>query len=94
MTIDKRNPTKQRQQPLSLSQALFSLFTGDLGLPVHSMPKSRRDVKEQRAFLMSILKQAIEIGNDIDDCFWGDSSPDSSRDYTDGVEESSHILKK
>jgi hypothetical protein len=62
MTIAKQNPTHQREQPMSL----FSLSTRDLGLPVRSTPQSRRDPKEQLAFLQSILEQALEIANDVD----------------------------
>jgi hypothetical protein len=78
MTIDKQNPT---QQPLSL----FSLSTGDLGLPVRSTPASRRDPKEQLAFMRLILEQALEIANecDADDFFSEISSPDN----TNGDEE-------
>jgi hypothetical protein len=62
MTIAKQNPTQQRQQPLSLSNALSSLSARDLDLPsVRSMPNSRRDRKEQRAFLRSVIDQAIGI---------------------------------
>jgi hypothetical protein len=66
----KQNPTHQREQPLSL----LSFSTGDLGLPVLSTPKSRRDPKEQLAFLQSILEQALEIANDVDDWFSEDCS--------------------
>jgi hypothetical protein len=81
MTIDKHNPNHQRQQ---LSQALWSFPTsGDLGLRARSMlPNSRRqDPKEQRAFLRSILEEAIELANDIDACF------DTSSDNTDGEQD-------
>jgi hypothetical protein len=84
MTTDKQNPTQQRQQPQSLSQALLPLSTRDLGLPVRSMLNSSwRDHKEELAFLQSILKQAIEITNDFDYCF----SKDSSSNNTDDDEE-------
>jgi hypothetical protein len=89
MNIDKHNPSQQRQQPLPLS-ALLDLSTGDLSLPVRSMPKSRRDRKEQRAFLRSILEQAIEIANDLADCFPEDMEESSSSDNTDGEEDNSH----
>jgi hypothetical protein len=79
MTIDKQNPTQQRQQPLSLSDATLPLSTGDLGLQVRSMPNSRR------AFLLSILEQALEIANDVDDFF----SAASSSENTDDEEENS-----
>jgi hypothetical protein len=80
MTIAKQNPTHQRQQqPLTL----FSLSTEDLGLPVHITPKSRRDPIAQRAFMRSILEQAIEIANDAEDFFSENSSPDN----TNGDEE-------
>jgi hypothetical protein len=82
MTIDKQNPTQQRQQP-SVSNALSSLATRYL--PVRSMPSSRRDPIAQRAFLRSILDLALEIANDVDDSF----SEDSTSDDTDDVEESS-----
>jgi hypothetical protein len=86
MTIAKHNPTQQRQQSLSLLQALCSLRTGDLGLPVHSMPNSSRDPRDDHlAFLRSILEQALEIGNEVDDFFSEDSSPDN----TDGEQEDS-----
>jgi hypothetical protein len=77
MTIDKQNPTQQRQQKLSLS-ALLSLPTGDLGRPVRSIPNARQDPIERRAFLRSILEQAIELANDVDDCFT-DGEGESSR---------------
>jgi hypothetical protein len=75
MTIDKQNPTQQRQQPLSTSDALSPLFSaaGNLDLPVvhssMSMPNPRRDRKAQRLFLKSVLEQALEITNDVDGCF-------------------------
>jgi hypothetical protein len=82
MTIDKHNTTQQRQEPLSLSQALFlSLSPGrDLGLPVRRMPNSRRDPEEQRAFLRSMLEQVIEIANEVEAFF----REDSSSENTDG----------
>jgi hypothetical protein len=83
MTIRKQNQTQQRQLPQSLSQALLSFSTGDLGLPVRSLPNSRRDLKDQRSFLQSILEQAIEIANGVDDCF----SEDSSSNNTDNEED-------
>jgi hypothetical protein len=58
MTIDKHNPTQQRQQPQSLTQALSSLPTADLGLPVRSIPNARQDPREHREFLRSILHRA------------------------------------
>jgi hypothetical protein len=79
MTIDKQNQTHHREQPLSL----LSLSTEDLGLPVRSTPKSRRDPKEQLAFLQSILEQALEIANGVDDWF----SEDSCSENTDDDEE-------
>jgi hypothetical protein len=51
------------------------------------MPKSRLDVKEQRAFLQSILEQAIEIANGVDDCFSEDSSSTNTDDDDDDEEE-------
>jgi hypothetical protein len=80
---DKHNPTQQRQQPISLSDALFCLSS--LGSPARSMPNSRRDPKEQRAFLRSILEQALEIANDVGDYF----SEDSSSENADEEEENS-----
>jgi hypothetical protein len=78
-TIDKQNATQQRHQPLSLSQALWPLPTGDLGLRARSMPNSRRqDPKEQRAFMRSILEEAIELANDIDASFPEDTSSDNT----------------
>jgi type II secretory pathway component PulK len=85
MTIDK-NPTHQQRQAslsLSLSDALFSLPAGHC-FSLRSMPKSRRqEPEEQLAFLMSMLEQAIEIANDVDDSF----SDDSFSDNTDDEEE-------
>ena len=84
MTIDKHNPTQRRQQPLSLSDALFSQHAGYVGISVRSMPNSRRrDTEEQQAFLRSILEQAIEIANDVDEYL----SDEYSSDNTDGEEE-------
>jgi hypothetical protein len=85
MTIDKQNPMQQRQQSLSLSQTLFSSLSPgrDLGLPVRRMPNSRQNPEEQRAFLRSMLEQAIEIADDVDDYF----SEDSSSENTDCEEE-------
>jgi hypothetical protein len=85
MTIDNQNPTQQRQQPLSLSQALLLSFSPgrDLGSPVRRMPNSRLDRTEHRAFLQSMLEQAIVLANDVDDYF----SEESSSDSTDGEEE-------
>jgi hypothetical protein len=76
MTIDKpENPTHQRGQPLSL----LSFSTGDSVLPVLGTLKSRRDPKEQLAFLQSILEQALEIANDVDDWLLeGDLSLDNN----------------
>jgi hypothetical protein len=82
MTIDKHNPTQQ-QQPLSLLQAMWPLPTGDLGLPVRSMPNSSRDPREHLAFLRSILEQALVITNDVDDFLSENYSPD----HTDGEQE-------
>ncbi len=87
MTIDKHNATQQeRQQPLPLWQALRCRPTlGDLDLPVRiSMPNSRRqDPNQERAFLLSILEQALEIANDVD----ADFSEESSSEYVDGEQE-------
>jgi hypothetical protein len=72
MTIDKQNPTQQRQQPLSLSDALSSSLSaaGNLDLPgVRSMSNSRRDRKEERLFLKSVIDQAQEVIDDNDDSF-------------------------
>jgi hypothetical protein len=86
MTINKQNstPPPPQQQPLSLSQTLRSFPTlADLGLPLpvrSSMSKSRQDPKQQQAFLLSILEQAIEIANDVDAYF----PEESSSDNTDG----------
>jgi hypothetical protein len=84
MTIDKQNPThQQRQEPLSLSDALLPLPAGYC-LSLRSMPNSRRrGPKEQQAFLISVLEQAIEIANNVDDHF----SDESSSGNTDGEEE-------
>jgi hypothetical protein len=83
MTIDKNPTHQQRQAPLSLSDVLFSLPAGHC-FSLRSMPKSRRQgPEEQLAFLMSMLEQAIEIANDVDDSF----SDDSFSDNTDGEEE-------
>jgi hypothetical protein len=49
------------------------------------MPNSRRDRKEQQAFLISMLEQAIEIANDVDDHFLDASSSGK----TEGEEENS-----
>jgi hypothetical protein len=82
MAIDKQNPTQQRQQPLSLSDALSPLSTGDLGsLRVRSMRSSRRDPIAQRAFLRLMLASALEIAADVDDCLMEDVSS------TDNVEQ-------
>ena len=84
MTTDKQNPTQQRQQPLSL----FAMLAGSseyLGLPVRSMPNSMRDRKQEQAFLRSILEQALELTNDIDDYF----SEESSSENNDCEEENS-----
>jgi hypothetical protein len=83
MTIDKHNPTQQRQQPQSLTQALSSLPTADLGLPVCSIPNARQDPREHREFLRSILQQAIELANGVADYLSGVSSSDN----TDGEDE-------
>jgi hypothetical protein len=59
--------------------SLLSLSTGDLGSSARSTPQSRRDPKKQRAFLRSILEQAIEIAADVDDLFLeGDRSSDNA----------------
>jgi hypothetical protein len=77
MTIDKQNPTHQREQPLSL----FSLSTIDMVLPVSSTPKSRRDPIAQRAFLRSMIASALEITADFDDFFLEDDrSSDNAED--------------
>jgi hypothetical protein len=75
MTIDNKNPTQQRQQPLSLSQAL-------VGLPVRRIASSgrRRDPEEQRVLLRSILEQAVEMANEVDAFSLEDSSSDSTDD--------------
>jgi hypothetical protein len=81
MATDKHNATHQeRQQPLSLSQALRSLPTlGDLGLPVRSLSNSRQDdPKQRRDFLLSILEQAIEIAKDMDASFLEEYSADNA----------------
>jgi hypothetical protein len=84
MTIDKQNPTHQRQQPRSLSNALLPLSSvGDMGSPVPIIPNSRRDPIEQRAFIRSIMEQAIEIANHIGPWF----SEDSPSGNTDEEEE-------
>jgi hypothetical protein len=84
MTIDKQNPTQQRQQPLSLSDAISSLTTGDLDLTlIRSMQNARRNPEEQRIFLKAVLEQAIEIAESVDDCL----SEESSSEKTDGEEE-------
>jgi Tfp pilus assembly protein PilN len=58
----EQNPTQQRQQPLSLSDALSSLSAaGNLALPVFRMPNSMRDRKEQRVFLKSVIDQAMSL---------------------------------
>lgn len=81
MTIDKQNPTQKRLQPMSLS----AMLAGNLGLPVRSMPKnSRRDRNKQRAFLLSILEHAIELTNDMDDCFLEESSKDGEDSISRG----------
>jgi hypothetical protein len=85
MTIDKQNPTQQRQQPLSLSDATLPLSTGDLGLTARSMPNTRRDPIERQAFLQSILEQAIELAKDVD-CFFPE---ESISECADDVEEDS-----
>jgi hypothetical protein len=91
MTVDKQNPTQQRQQPLSLSDArtTLPLSTGDLGLPVRRIPNSRRRddsmIEQQAAFLRSILQQAIELANDAEYFF----PEDSISECTDDVEENS-----
>jgi hypothetical protein len=81
MTIDKQNPTPQRQQPLSLSDVLSSLSIGELGVPVR-MPSSRRDPIAQRAFLLSMIASALDVlalDVDVDDCFLeGDESSDDA----------------
>jgi hypothetical protein len=65
-----QNPTQQRQQPLSLSDALLSLSAaGNSDLPVRRMPNSMRDRKEQRVFLKSVIDQAMEVIADADDRF-------------------------
>jgi hypothetical protein len=65
-----QNPTQQRQQPLSLSDALSSLSAaGNSDLPVRRMPNSMRDRKEQRVFLKSVIDQAMEVIADADDRF-------------------------
>jgi hypothetical protein len=84
MSTGKQNPTQQRQQPLSLS-AMLAGFSGELGLPIRSMPNSRRNRKEEQAFLLSILEQALMISNDVDDCF----SEESSSENNDCAEENS-----
>jgi hypothetical protein len=90
MTIDKPdNPTQQRGQP---QLSLLSFSTGDLGLPVLGTSKSRRerDPEEQLAFLQSILEQALEIANDVDDFLLEDSSLHNTDDDED--EENSRDL--
>jgi hypothetical protein len=89
MTSAKQNPTQQQQQPLSLSQVLWSFPTPvDSGVRVRSMPKARRqDPKEQQDFMRSILEEAIEIANDVDSCFPEDSS--SKKTYAGKQEENS-----
>jgi hypothetical protein len=67
MTIDKHNPTRQRQQPRSLSQVLSRSTERYLWLPVSSTSNSRRDPEEQQAFLRSMLELAIEIANEVAD---------------------------
>jgi hypothetical protein len=88
MTIDKQNPTQQRPQPLSLSDATLPLSTGDLGLTARSMPNSRRDPIERQAFLQSILEQAIELAKDVD-CFFSEESISECADDDDDDEEDS-----
>jgi hypothetical protein len=83
MPIDKQNPTQQQQQPLSLSDTLSSLSAENLRFRVRSMPNSRLDLKEQQAFLQSILEQALEIAADVDHFF----SEDSLSATTDNEEE-------
>jgi hypothetical protein len=89
MTVNKQSATQQeRQQPLSLSQAFRSLPTlADLGLPVRSiMSKAnsrQQDPEQKRAFLLSMLEQAIEIANDVDAYF----PEESSSDNADGEQE-------
>jgi hypothetical protein len=83
MTIDKtQNLRQHRQQPLLRSDVTLPLCNADLGcLPARSsMPNSsRRDNPiEQRAFLRSILEQAIEILNDVD-CNDTDGEKENSR---------------
>jgi hypothetical protein len=73
---------------------LLPLFTGDLSLPVRSMPTSRRDLKEQRAFLQSILEQAIEIANGVDDCLSEDSPLNNTDDDDDDDDENSRSLNR
>jgi hypothetical protein len=87
MTIDGKNPTQQRQQSLTLSDALSSLFAGDLGVPVR-MPSSRRDPIAQRAFLRSVLASALDIlaDNDDDRFLKGDWSSDDADQEDIGIQ--------
>jgi hypothetical protein len=91
MSIDKQNSTQQQQQPLPLSLfAMLAATSRDLGLPVRSIPNSGRNRKEQQAFLRSILEQAIEIANEVDDYF----SDEACSESYDGEEEDSCIQNR
>jgi hypothetical protein len=78
MTIDKNPTHQQRQESLPLSDALLPLPAGYC-LSLRSMPNSRRrGPKEQQAFLISMLEQAIEIANDVDDHFLDEPCSDNT----------------
>jgi hypothetical protein len=87
MTTDEQSATQQeRQQPLSLSHALRLLSPlGDLGLQVRRIPNVRQDPPKQQAFLRSMLEQAHEIANSVDEHFSDESS--SPTDNANGEQE-------